>query len=369
VTWLAVAAACSRAAPPVPRADPADAAPSWAAVRPAIRCEECHGKMYAEWSASAHARAATAPLYRAMRAEPSAQRCDRCHAPLVGVVEPGDPVAREGVTCEVCHTMRDERPDRAGAGFGLALADNIERGPLCDAKDHYFHKMGCAPELARSDFCSSCHLYWQAELPVFTEFEEWKKGPYVAELECQDCHMPDETAEVAVGSTPRENVAHHGFLGKESRLRQKALAGRWSTKLDGNTVRVDVRVKNAGAGHDVPGGLPGRQVVIRVRALAGDGRELARAEHVYARVLTDDMGREVPFYRAVRLGADVRIAPKEIRTESFSLDAAGAARVRLEVVWRELSPELAKALGRPVPEDVLLTSAELAPGASGEWQP
>src|SRR5262249_58315933 len=100
----------------------------------------------------------------------------------------------------------------------------------------------------------------------------------------------------------------------------------------------DVKVKNSGAGHFVPGGLPGRQIVVRVRALGGDGRELARAEHVYARVLTDEMGSEVPFYRAARVAADLRIGPKDTRTEAFTLQAAGAARVRLEVSWRELSP-------------------------------
>jgi hypothetical protein len=325
--------------------------------------------MYAEWSASAHARAATAPLYRVMRADVKATGCERCHAPLQGVVEPRDPVAREGVTCEVCHALRDVRADRAGAAYRLALAENVERGPLCDAKDHYFHKMGCAPEIGESQFCAACHLYWQQSLPVFTEYEEWRRGPYAGDLDCQDCHMPDDIAEVAVGSPPRANVGHHGFLGREGRLRQKALTGRWSARLDGGVLRVEVKVKNSGAGHDVPGGLPGRQIVIRVRALDGDGRELARAEHAYARVLTDEMGREVPFYRAVRVGADVRLPPKELRTEWFALDAAATARVRLEIVWRELSPAMAVALGQPAPEDVLLAAAELVPGGSGEWKP
>jgi hypothetical protein len=325
--------------------------------------------MYAEWSASAHARAASAPLYRAMRAETQAVGCERCHAPLGPLVEPGDPVAGEGVTCEVCHTLRDVRADRAGAAFRLALVDNVERGPLCDPKDHYFHKMGCAPEIGESQFCAACHLYWRHTLPVFTEYEEWRAGPYAGDLDCQSCHMPDEIAEVAVGSPPRANVGHHGFLGRESRLRQKALTGRWSARLDAGVLRVEVKVSNSNAGHAVPAGLPGRQIVVRIRALDADGRELTRAEHTYSRVLTDEMGREVPFYRAVRLGADVRLAPKELRTEWFALEATGIARVRLEVAWRELSPALAAALGRPAPEDVLLASSELAPGGSSEWKP
>src|SRR5262249_2838840 len=158
------------------------------------------------------------------------------------------------------------------------------------------------------------------------EYEEWRGGPYAGDLDCQDCHMPEESAEVAVGWPARSNVGHHGFLGKEGRLRQKALTGRWSARLDGGVLRVEVKGKTGGAGQGVPGGLPGRQIVIRVRALDAGGHELARAEHVYARVLTDELGREVPFYRAVRVGADVRLPPKEQRTEWFALEATDTAR-------------------------------------------
>src|SRR5262249_38252063 len=115
-----------------------DAPPSYVAVRPAIRCAECHGAIHQEWTTSAHARAASEPLYVAMRADAKNAGCDRCHAPLAKLVEPGDPVAGEGVTCEVCHAIVETGPDRTGAAFQLALTDNTERGPICDAKDHYF---------------------------------------------------------------------------------------------------------------------------------------------------------------------------------------------------------------------------------------
>jgi len=346
-----------------------DAPPAYVSVRPAIRCAECHGAIHQEWTTSAHARAASEPLYVAMRADSQNAGCDRCHAPLAKLVEPGDPVAGEGVTCELCHAIVETGPDRTGAAFQLALTDNTERGPICDSKDHYFHKMGCAPFFAESRFCGGCHVLFRDDIPIFTDYEEWRAGPYSTELDCQDCHMPKTPGEVAVGWPSRHGVAHHGFLGRDAKLRAKALQGRWSVKRNGDALEVEVLVRNGGAGHYVPAGLPGRQIVVRVVALDADGAELARDERMYQRVLVDDLGREVPFYRAVKVGADVRIAPKALRVEHFKLATPSARKVRLEVVWRDVSPELAAQLHRKVEPDQPLAGGELAPGGTAEWRP
>ena len=140
-------------------------------------------------------------------------------------------------------------------------------------------------------------------------------------------------------------------------------------KWNGDALEVEVLVRNGGAGHYVPGGLPGRQIVVRVVALDGAGAELARDERIYQRVLVDELGREVPFYRAVKLGADVRIAPKALRVEHFKLATPAAKKVRLEVVWRDVSPELARQLHRAPTPDQLLAGGELAPGGNAEWRP
>jgi hypothetical protein len=358
-------------APPPGPPPPPDAA-SYATVPLAIRCAECHGEIHTEWAASAHARAATAPLYRAMQADAHDRTCEPCHTPLAGAVDPTDAAHADGVGCQACHAIVDVEARRPGAGFRLGLADNTQRGPLCDAKDHYFHKMGCAPLYAEARYCAACHLYYRGggAVPVFTEYEEWQASPYADELACQDCHMPRGVAEVAVGWPARPNVGHHGFLGRDGRLRARALEARWSVRrgADGG-LDVEVAVKNAGAGHLVPGGLPGRQLVVRVRALGKDGAEMAADERVYQRVLLDEHGDPAPFYRAVKAGPDMRIAPKATRVEHFSLAAAGAARVRLELLYRELAPPLSAALGQPPAPAALLLAGELAPGASGELKP
>src|SRR5262249_1708211 len=104
-------------------------------------------------------------------------------------------------------------------------------------------------------------------------------------------------------------------------------------------------------------------------ALDGSGAELARGERIYQRVLADDSGREVPFYRAAKLAADVRVAPKATRVERFKLAAPTARKVRLEIVWRDLSPALVQALGRTLEPDKPLAGGEPTPGGPAEWHP
>jgi hypothetical protein len=367
IVAVSAVAGCRRAAPPraVEPEPVADAAP-YAVARPAIRCAECHGKMHEEWRGSAHARADLSELYQAMRARaPEPSGCDRCHAPLRPFLEPGDRVAAEGVTCEVCHTIHEV--DERRGGFAMSLDTNVARGPICDAKDHYFHKMGCSPLHAESRFCAACHVLRLGDVPVFTDYEEWQEGPYADLYDCQDCHMPVSAAEVAEGSPPRDGVSHHAFLGPEAPFK-RALAGSLEVIRGDGVLRVEVRVRNANAAHRVPGGLPGRQILVRAIALDARGAELARRELIYERLLVDASGRPVPFYAAAREEQDSRLAPKEDRLERFELEAPEAARVRLEVVRRELAPELARAIDLlPVPEEVLVT-VEAPPGAGVDWR-
>jgi hypothetical protein len=228
---------------------------------PAIRCAECHNKMYGEWTESAHARAATGPLYRKMRdhAGAAGAGCDDCHAPLAKRLRPSDLVVAEGVTCEACHNIKAVEVRRTGAGYDLSLG-RVKYGPLCDAKDHYFHRMGCSPLHQEATICAGCHHYYRplpggGELPVFTEYDEWNEGPYQAR-ECQSCHMPSTRAEVADGHGVRDGVSHHGWLGSKRDLRARALAASAVVTEVGGKLRIEARVENVGAGHHVPTGCP-----------------------------------------------------------------------------------------------------------------
>ena len=336
-----------------------------AALVPAARCGECHGRTESQWRGSAHAHADTSPLYRAMRLGARTASCDRCHAPLRALA-PGDKVVAEGVTCEVCHTIASVQVGRpGGAGFLLHLEDRVRYGPLCDAQPHYFHSMGCSPLHAEAEFCAGCHdlsreLPGGGSLAVFPEYSEWRdEPPTVVGLSCQHCHMPAERAEVAVGSPARPSVRRHSFQ-LRGELRGRALSGRARVSLVGGRLRVVLSLKNSGAGHAVPTGLPAHRLRVGVEVLDATGRVLAQVEHAYGRILVDAADNEVPFYAAVRQRADTRIRPGETRDDTFELDRAGTGgHLRVFVAWQAIAPALAAKLRVVPPPDEPMIAAVL----------
>jgi hypothetical protein len=333
------------------------------ALIPAARCGECHGKMETEWRASAHARAERSPLYRAMRSAAPEAGCDRCHAPL-RAVSPSDPAASEGVSCDVCHTIASVQPGRGGgAGFVLRVEDNVRYGPLCDARPHYFHAMGCSPLHEEGLFCAACHD-WSTELSsggrlvIFPEYAEWRAdSPAGESISCQRCHMPGERSEVAVGSPERPMVPSHTFAGRGD-LKRRALSGHARVTQSEGKLQVSVSLTNSGAGHSVPTGLPEHQIAIAVEILDKAGRAVAREEHTYGRLLVDAAGRAVPFYAAVRQIADTRLRAGESRSHSFVLEPVPAGRLRVSVVWRPIAAALAAQLGvGPLADEPMLAAS------------
>ncbi len=334
---------------------PRDAAPADAEVdagpprkvflHGAGRCGECHEKMYDEWERSAHARSASSPLYKAAAAVAKDPACERCHTPLLADA-PKDPVASEGVTCDVCHALRDPKPATTGAGFHLAIDDMVKYGPRCDLKDHDFHRMGCSPEHKEAELCGSCHWWEPAGLPVYTEYKDWLDGPAARAGEpCQSCHMPKTRAALAVGEKVRNGVPDHGLLGAVGDLRKTALALEIAVSDAPGGLSVTITLANDGAGHHVPAGSPERRIVITTRLLDDTGKVLAKRTKALGRYLGDAAGNEVPFFEATRVLADTRIPPngKQTWTESFpSLATAGT--VEIEVEHLAASAAMAKAL-------------------------
>jgi len=265
--------------------------------------------------------------------------------------------------------MKEASAARTGAGFDLDVLDNTRYGALCDAKNHYFHKVGCAPVFRDSRQCGSCHLYYEraeggADLPVFTEYEEWEASLAGSISEtCQDCHMPATAEEAAVGAGVRPGVAHHGFMGPPS-LHEHALGWRVTATGGSGVLHVQVELKNEKAGHAVPTGMPGRRVVLRVRVTAG-GKTLDAAERVYARVLVDEGGAEVPFYRAVRVASDRRIAAGAAAKEAFDLQAPDApGELEVTVVRAEMSSTVSAAVGLPLPVETVVLATRIPFGRS-----
>jgi hypothetical protein len=237
--------------------------------------------------------------------------------------------------------------------FGLNLVDNVKRGPLCDATDHYFHRTACTPLFTSSDLCGGCHALERhdgsLDLSVHGEYAEWKAGPFGpghGDLACQSCHMPARAGQIAEGWDGRDKFSDHQTLGDDDGLVTHALRlALRGTPTAGDGLALHLVVHNEGAGHAVPTGLPGRRVRVEVRTLAEDGAQLDRWTHEYGMFVVDDAGNVAPFYRATRVERDDRIAPGTERTHDFALAAATATRIEVRVVWHAVPDELAARYG------------------------
>jgi hypothetical protein len=336
-------------------------------VNPARRCAECHNRIEEQWASSAHARAATSSLYRAMRERVGPAKCDDCHAPLDRLMAPSSPVKGEGVTCDVCHTTRVVTLGERSSDVDRALNDDTRYGPLADAKSHYFHRMGYASLYGEAQFCAGCHHGAHSlpsdHSPIFSEYSEWQAGPYGEQgRPCQDCHMPAATDEVATGAGVRTHVHHHGWLGADGELRHRAVRASLVLQRTADRVHVDVSIENARAGHSIPTGLPERR--IRVDAVTTDehGAVAAKAEAAYGIHLVDAEGRPAPFFKAARQIRDDRLRPKETRVEHFTLAAPREGRLVVRIVWNALDPDIARSLGIESPASDVLAEASIPIG-------
>jgi hypothetical protein len=338
---LVALAGCHGGRAPAPHdgAVAADLAPSPSVLVYAGRCGECHGKMYREWAPSAHARASKSARYLAARSHD--QACDRCHLPLMGVVAADDPVAQEGITCEACHAVAAVELGQHEAHLVLHANDNVKYGPLCDAKNHYFHKMGCSPLHTESKLCASCHEWYRGTLPVFTEYEEWLASPAAASgVECQGCHMPTERAAAAEGAAPRPSVPHHGFLGREGLLRRGAVELELVARRAGKSVQVTATLVARHAGHRLPTGAPEHRLVLRLRLVGKKGVTLAETQRSYGRRLGDARNQPAPFWKATRLIGDDRLAPDVPRVETWQIAVAAGRAVAAELFYDDVASEL-----------------------------
>ena len=230
----------------------------------ATMCQTCHPMQFREWSVSPHAYAQLSPVFNAMQAKISkltngtnGDFCMRCHTPIGMALKEAtfipnaerELIAREGVTCIVCH----RRPEPYGKVSGRI---HIEKGnifapvygPTGDKElKRVIHsgeyeintdpsKQGRDihrdiikfPQITTSGFCSSCHDVNHVHgFRLEEAFSEYKSSPAARKhISCQDCHMGKEpgkpsgfTTEPAaiVGGKPTRERPHynHMFIGPD----------------------------------------------------------------------------------------------------------------------------------------------------------
>jgi len=337
------------------------AAPSAAAPYSSAReCAACHQTIHKYWSESEHSRATSSPVFRAAltqavadATDPAAARreCVWCHAPTA--LATGDyalegAIAREGVSCDFCHTVADVEMGRAGHPFELAPG-RVKRGPMEYAKTPAHETAYSLLHKSSAHLCASCHEYRNAHgVPVLSTYGEWAAGPYPARGQtCQECHMPlvpGTTVSEGLQPTQRRINLHRMTGGSTPSHVATGLQLRFGTvALGASSADVEVVVTNSAVGHSAPGGLSTKSLVLAVGVDTG-GAELAhRRERIYRRELKDAEGHVLAtvgdlFLKAASVGEDSRLRQKEARTERFTVPLpAGWKAVVARLEYRDAS--------------------------------
>ena len=347
------------AAPAKPAATktPAAAGP-YASAR---ECATCHQAIHKQWAGSQHGTSASDPAFveslkRAVESatdkEAVRQGCVWCHAPttlVTGDFTLKEPVSREGITCDFCHTVEDVDLEHADRPF-VTKPGPVKRGPLEYASSPG-HQTAYSPlHRASPLLCAACHEHTNAHgVAVLSTYSEWKAGPYPARgVPCQDCHMalvPGTTVREDLKGSSLRVINLHRLVGGSSKGQ---LARGLDLKIDalsrsGGSAEVSVVVTNVASGHSVPGGLSTKSLVLAVGVETAGASLQHRQERIYRRELKDAGGRVLEtvadlFLEAATVASDTRIKPKESRTERFTVpipEGAKAVVARLE--YRDVS--------------------------------
>ncbi|MEM9489657.1 MAG: multiheme c-type cytochrome, partial [Myxococcota bacterium] len=257
-------------------------------------CRECHPQHVAEWEISNHAYALVDPVFQAMVELGQWQTegklddfCMQCHSPTGMAngqtevyfdedlqrfrqnIPVDDPIAKRGVSCDVCHSMTAVvEPVNARAVY---TPDGVRRATIKDPVATPAHDSAYSELHETSDMCGSCHQVLNPRGALVEEtFTEWAQSSAAAEGKtCQSCHMPAYEGKAAEEG-PTRTVHRHTFVGVDvSLLAEDEFPGYYemremTTELlrgavefdataDPDNRRIDLRIRNL-AGHSVPSG-------------------------------------------------------------------------------------------------------------------
>ncbi len=304
----------------------------------AEQCGTCHKDIFTAWRGSLHAMATEDSIFKASYQEAIEQTggeakklCLTCHAPTVVITNDYDmtqPITREGVTCDFCHSLKGTDLSNPGHPYELEVGP-VKFGPIPDA-------VSTGHDVAFSEFhtsslqCAGCHEYRNqhgvALLSTYSEWEHYRKGG--GDQTCQQCHMPQVLASIVDPKVKRIEGAFvnlHYMPGGHSRdqLNRSLRLQIMEASKTAQGLKVKVRVSNVGAGHMVPTGSPTRKVILNLDVTTDQGRQF-HDERIYQRTILDEQSQVIRrdsriFFEAHSIESDTRLAPGEQRTEEFLL--------------------------------------------------
>jgi hypothetical protein len=196
----------------------------------AATCRTCHPDHYREWAVSPHAYAQMSPVFNAFHGivlvitnGTNGDFCIRCHNPVgMNQKEPEfmsnidrHPTSREGVTCIVCHRLKNPYGKVSGR---LAIVEgdifepvygptgNQELNRVIESGEYNVNtergKAGRAihtkaiklDQIRTSGFCATCHdVNLVNGFRLEEAFSDYKTSPSSKKgITCQDCHMGKE---------------------------------------------------------------------------------------------------------------------------------------------------------------------------------
>ncbi len=304
-------------------------------------CGVCHQEHYQEWRLSTHSHAWTDLQFQAeLKKESSPFMCINCHIPLqnqqeyiiTGLLD-GDiyqPVKKlnpkfdkdlqqEGINCAACH-----------------IRDNAVIGPT--GTDKAPHKTIKDPEFLSETLCLSCHNATQVVTPTlvctFETGDEWKSGPYYGQQNCISCHMDTITREIVPGFGERKSHRHF-FSGsgipKFDTVQTTMLNGFGFYPMEvqseygsKDSIKLDFKVINENAGHNVPSGDPERFFIIRMNIKDESNHVLKKMEF--------RIGEEWQWDPVAKKLSDNNFLPKEERTYTISFLAPSSGVYSWEIL-------------------------------------
>ncbi len=340
----------------------------------------------------------------------SAGNCATCHLPSAALAAAygTDPnqvkgVDAQGVHCDFCHKVAEVKLNPAtGLPYDNmpGILSLVLRRPAPEPQLFFgpYDDVDVGPDTnsplqRKSEYCAPCHnaSFWGT--PIYQSFAEWKASPYSdpdTGKTCQDCHMkPDGIAtNFAPGRGGLERapaeIFTHNFPGVDEKLLQNTATLKLQARQDGEKIRVDVRVTNSEAGHHIPTDHPMRNIILLVKAIDAQGRELSLIEGPtvpewggkesaaddyagkpgkgYAKILENLWTEDSPavsYWRQTIVRQDTRIPALATDASTYSFAAprgGGAVRVEATLIFRRAFKTLAQVKGWEL-QDILMSKA------------